>query len=124
MAQVKELMGAGVPDVQAKLLGDVLSTGLAAAGTTQGAGTAIRSGISVFSTLTASSVEAATLVLEAVGKPKIVVNAHATAALKIFPQSGAAINAGAADAVYSLAAGKTVILIPVSTTQWYAVLTA
>ena len=47
-----------------------------------------------------------------------VMNTSATA-VNVYPASGGAINSGAANAAYSLAAGGRLDFIATTTTQWY-----
>lgn len=102
-----------------------VATGLSAAGTTQGAGTAITHTVNEFTTITAASAEAATLFTPVVGQKVWIYNIHATAALKVFPASGGQIcpgggvACGATNAVFSLAAQKNMMCMATTTTKWY-----
>jgi hypothetical protein len=48
----------------------------------------------------------------------VIINTSATA-LNVYPATGGAINAGATNAAYSLAAGGRLEFVATSTTQWY-----
>lgn len=80
-----------------------LNLAVAAAGTTQGAGTAIIRYLNRVTSATAASAEAVTLpVAPAVGDVYVIVNA-ATAIVKVFPGVGGTINGGSANASVNLA---------------------
>lgn len=52
-----------------------------------------------------------------------VINADSADSMNVFPQSGQSINAGAADAAYAMAAGKTAAFIcSPAGTIWYSIL--
>lgn len=110
MTTVAKLMGSGVPAAQAQATtAGVPSSGLTAAGSTQGTATLITSDFSVFSTVPASSgarlpVANASSMCGLAGDIYIVVNASATAMLVYPPTGGSFVNAAASA---SLAGGKT-----------------
>lgn len=54
----------------------------------------------------------------------LVYSSAATNALKVYPPSGGAINAGSTDAAFSLTARKPCLFVRVSSTQWLAVMSA
>jgi hypothetical protein len=58
------------------------------------------------------------------GRVVIVINAAAANAMGVFPASGDAINALAADAVYSMAANKTALFVCAVDGTWNTILTA
>ena len=59
-----------------------------------------------------------------VGKWLIVENAAAANSMNVFPQSGEAINAGAADAAFAMAANKRALFFCAVAGTWGAILTA
>lgn len=56
--------------------------------------------------------------------PLTVINAAASNSMNVFPASGDAINAGAANAAFAIAANKTATFYSAGAGQWHAVLTA
>ncbi|HEX2725235.1 MAG TPA: hypothetical protein VHN20_05400 [Beijerinckiaceae bacterium] len=58
------------------------------------------------------------------GRVLFVVNAAAANAMGVFPASNDAINALAADAVYSVAANKAVVFVCTNAGRWHTILTA
>jgi hypothetical protein len=58
------------------------------------------------------------------GRVLVVVNAAAANAMGVFPDKGDAINALAADAVYSVAANKAVLFVCAVDGTWNTILTA
>jgi hypothetical protein len=96
------------------------------AGGGQGSATPITTMVSRFTTVASandSAVLPATVANISIG-PLTVTNAHATNSMNLFPASGDAINAGAANAAYAIAAGKTATLYSAGAGQWHAVLSA
>ena len=93
-----------------------VTTGITAAGSTQGTATALTRPINVVSTVSAST----GVILPTVppGARVIVMNTSGTA-LNVYPPSGAAINSAATNAAYSMPAGTRLEFISVSATQWY-----
>jgi hypothetical protein len=53
-----------------------------------------------------------------------VINAAAANSMNLFPATGEAINAGAANAAFAVAAGKAVLCIATAAKQWHTILTA
>jgi hypothetical protein len=111
MTTLAELMGSGVPAMQAQntTLGVPL-TGQTAAGTTQANAYAIVSDFTVFSTVASGTgarlpVANAVSMVGSAGDIYIVVNAQATNALLVYPPTGGSFVAAAASA--SIPAGKT-----------------
>jgi Protein of unknown function (DUF2793) len=96
-------------------------SGLSGAGTTQGTATAITKQTNEFTTVAASS--GAILPGPEQGEFIFVANAGANA-LNIYPASGHSINALAANAAFSLAAGKNCLFWAATATKWYANLSA
>ena len=95
----------------------------ASATQTQAAGTVLTSKINRVVTV-ASANNAVTLPAATAGKEVVVINAHASNAIGVFPASGDKINALSTDAVYALAATKTVMLFCAVAGQWNTILTA
>lgn len=97
------------------------ASGLSGAGTTQGTATAITNQTNEFTTVAASS--GAVLPSPEQGEFIFVANAGANA-LNVYPASGHSINALAANAAFSLAAGKNCLFWAATASKWYANLTA
>lgn len=120
MATQSDLMGLGMPGPLATLLGNT-PTVVTGVGTTQATGATLRS---MSSLVTAGGATAFTISANTtLSRLYFVFNPSSTTAL-IYPPSGAAIGAGATDAAFSLAQGKSVIIWRFSTTVFPAVLTA
>lgn len=75
-------------------------------------------------TTVASSADSAQLPAAVAGRMRVVINAAAANAMAVFPQSGEAINAIAADSAFSVAANKTAIFFCAIAGTWNSVLTA
>lgn len=121
MALQTDLMGAGIPDVAARLLGNN-PTAYAGFGTAQATGTVIRQ--SMADLTTAGGATAFTLNSTAgITRLFFLCNTSSTTAL-IFPPSGGAINNGSTDASVNLAQNKTALVWRYSTTAWRFLLTA
>ena len=95
--------------------------GLSAAGTTQATATAITSQTNEFTTVAASS--GAILPSPEQGEFIFIANAGANA-MNVYPATGHSINALAANAAFSLAAGKNCIFWAATASKWYANLSA
>jgi hypothetical protein len=97
------------------------TTGLSAAGTTQGTATAIPSGQdwSVFDTVAAGQGAILPAAGVSAGEEYVVSN-HGANALLIYPPVGGTIGGGAVNAAYSLAAGKTGSFRNVALLSWTA----
>lgn len=91
---------------------------VAAAGSVQGDAAALSEGFNVVSG--ADATKGVILPTAAIGKVVEVKNT-AAAALKIYPATGAAINAVAANGAYSITNLTTTRLVATSTTQWYSI---
>lgn len=91
------------------------------------AGTALNLGYNRF-TVVVTAGDSAQLPAVSGGVVVIVTNADAADSMNVFPQTGGIINAGAANAAFAVAAGKTAIFIQAvdtsGATVWYALLTA
>ena len=96
-----------------------VTTGISAAGTTQGTATALSKAISVVSTVS-SGANGVVLPAAVAGMSIYITNSSANT-LNVFPASGGAINTGATNASYSQPAGSTVHYIAPTTSQWYTV---
>lgn len=112
---LKMLAGSGRAAVKAN------GSGLSAAGTNQAGATAITKQTNEFTTVAASS--GARLPSPEQGEFIFVANAGANA-LAVYPNTGHSINALAANAAFSLAAGKNALFWAATATKWYANLSA
>lgn len=79
--------------------------------------------INRFTTVTTGA-DSAQLPKAKAGRVRVVINAAAANTLAVFPQSGEAINAIAADSAFSVAANKTAIFFCAVDGTWNSVLTA
>jgi hypothetical protein len=95
--------------------------GISAAGATQGTATALTKDINEVTTVAAGT--GVILFASAAGNRVHIANAGANA-LAVYPASGEAINALAANTAFSLPAGKNAIFFCAATGKWYVVLTA
>ena len=112
---LKMLAGSGRTALKAN------GSGLSAAGSTQGTATAITKQTNEFTTV--GSGQGAILPSPEQGEFIFVANAGANA-LSVYPASGHSINALAANASFSLAAGKNAMFWAATATKWYVNLTA
>ena len=112
---LKMLAGSGRAALKAN------GSGLSAAGSTQGTATAITKQTNEFTTVGAG--QGAILPSPEQGEFIFVANAGANA-LSVYPASGHSINALAANASFSLAAGKNAMFWAATATKWYVNLTA
>ena len=94
-------------------------TGITAAGTTQGTGTALTKAMNVVDSVTTGA-NSVVLPVAVAGSIIYITNTNANA-LNVFPASGAKINTGLTNIVYVHSAGATLAYISPSTTQWYTV---
>lgn len=97
------------------------ASGLSAAGTTQGDATGITKQTNQFTTVGAN--QGARLPWPEQGDFVFIANAGANA-LRVYPDTGHAINALATNAFFSLAAGKNALFWAATGSQWYAILSA
>lgn len=97
------------------------ASGLTSAGTTQGTAQAITAQTNEFTTVAASS--GGILPSPEQGEFIFVANSGANA-LNVYPASGHSINALAANAAFSLAAGKNAVFWAATASKWYANLSA
>lgn len=93
-----------------------ISAAVSAAGTTQGTGTALTTMINNVTTVAASS---GVVLPTAVAGMVIIIRNGGANALNVYPASGAAVNALAANAAFSLAVGGILQFVAMSTTRWY-----
>jgi hypothetical protein len=91
---------------------------VAAAGANQGNATALSEGLNVVS---AADGDKGVRLPVAVAGAVVIVKNTAAAALKIYPATGAAINAVAANGAYSITNLTSTLLVASSATQWYSV---
>jgi len=95
-----------------------ISAAVSAAGTTQGTATGLVSNINNVTVVTAAA--AGVRLPTAVAGMRILVrNSDSADTLSIYPATGGTINALAANAAFTLAAGSTIELMATTTTQWY-----
>ncbi len=97
------------------------AAGLSAAGTTQGDATGITKQTNQFTTVGAN--QGARLPWPEQGDFVFIANAGANA-LRVYPDTGHAINALATNAFFSLAVGKNALFWAATVGQWYAILSA
>ena len=95
----------------------------AKAGGGQGGGPTINRMINRVTTV-ATAADSITLPVSARGLTITIVNAAAANSMNVFPNTGDAINALAANAAYALAAGKTATFYCTAAGQWHTVLSA
>lgn len=96
---------------------DSISNAVSAAGTTQGTATALTASYNVVTTAAASS--GVILPTPAFGGWKIIVFNRGANAVNVYPQTGASIDAGAANTAISLPVNQAVTIVAASTTQWF-----
>lgn len=93
-----------------------VNASVAAAGSVQGDAAAVLEGLTV---VTAADATKGIILPTAVAGMRVTIKNGAAAVLKIYPATGGAINAIAANGAYSLAASCPLTLVATSTTQWY-----
>jgi len=97
---------------------DSISAAVSAAGTTQAGATGLVSNINNVTVVTAAA--AGVRLPTAVAGMRIIVrNSDSADTLSIYPATGGTINALAANAAFTLAAGSTIELMATTATQWY-----
>jgi hypothetical protein len=96
-----------------------VTTGITAAGTTQGTGTSLTKAINIVSTVTAGA--NGVVLPTAVAGMSVYITNNGSTEVNVYPATGAAVNAGATNAAYSQPVGATVHYIAPTTTQWYTV---
>jgi hypothetical protein len=95
-----------------------VGTGITAAGSTQGTGTALTKEINVVSTVASG---AGVVLPTAVAGMAIVITNTSANALLVYPAVNGIINTAAANASFSQPAGATLQFVAPTTTQWYTV---
>jgi len=97
--------------------------GMAAAGATQGTATLLSSQVNRVTTVVATTDDGVMLPAALSGIEVLVINAHATDALAIWPNTGDAIDGGAVDAedASPLVAGSHRRYVALDSTNWYTV---
>jgi hypothetical protein len=123
MPLATNLMGVGMSPELAKRLGAGVAT-VVAAGTTQGAATALSTLNRVVNLTTASSEDSVVLPSGAELLDMFVVHNPSSTTANIFPPSSGTIDSGSANAAVTLAQYKTRIFIRVTSTNWVSILTA
>ena len=93
-----------------------ISAAVTAAGSTQGTATALTKTINNVTTVAAST---GVVLPTAVAGYMVIVRNGGANALNVYPATGAAINAGAANSAHSLPVGAMIQYVATSTTQWY-----
>ena len=110
-------------DLTGNLIGEVtltVSNNISAAGTTQGAATALTSSVNRVTTVVAASAEGVKLPTAVAGKEVRIINSDAADTLKIFPNTSDKINDQAVNLSIDLASGARLTLVAVDATNWYA----
>lgn len=115
MAAVHELAAMGIPPAPAFMLGQQLTTGIAAAGTTQGTATQLKTSGSRVDTVAANS---GVLLPQAGGQPESYVMNNGLNVLTVYPATGQTINGQAVNIGIQIAPGKVATLYPHDTT-WF-----
>lgn len=75
-------------------------------------------------TTVAAAADSVKLPVAAPGMDIVVINAHATNSMNVFPSTGDAINALGANTAFAVAAGKTCTFFTAGAGQWHAQLSA
>lgn len=99
---------------------DTATDAISAAGTTQGAATALTSGVNNVTTVAAGA-DGVRLPATAVGAKVVVWNNDAADTLNVYPASGSSINAGAADAAVTITAGQARTFYAITATKWLTI---
>ena len=104
--------------ITSKYLINSIQTGISAAGSTQGTGTALANTVNIVSTV--SSGNGVVLPTAIAGMTIYITNTSANSLL-VYPASGATINELATNAGYTQATKATIHYVAASSTQWYSV---
>jgi hypothetical protein len=96
-----------------------ITTGISAAGSTQGTATALTKEINVISTV--SSGANGVVLPTAVAGIVLIVNNTSANTLNVYPATGGAVNSGSTNAAYSHVSGASIQYYATSGTQWYTV---
>lgn len=123
MSRAFQIMQGGTPAVQAIAItgGNSVNTAVSAAGTTQGTATALGAAFTIITTAGASS--GVILPQGQPGDRLMIYNSGANAVL-VYPPTGAKINSGATNAGAALATQTVCEYVQLSTTQYFANLSA
>jgi sugar lactone lactonase YvrE len=97
---------------------DSISAAVSAAGATQGTATGLVSNINNV-TVVATGATGVRLPTAVAGMRILIRNSDSADTLSIYPATGGTINALAANAAFTLAAGSTIELVATTATQWY-----
>lgn len=120
MATVQNLMGSGMPGLQAGKIGTTESTALTATGSAQGDALQLVASWNKFSTVGAST---GCILPKSHGQPITTILNGGSNALSVYPATGETINAIAANSAFSLTNAKAMILIPTEI-GWIGVMSA
>ena len=96
-----------------------ITTGITAAGSTQGTATALTKEINVVSTV--SSGANGVVLPTAVAGIVLIVNNTSANTLNVYPATGGAVNSGSTNAAYSHVSGASIQYYATNGTQWYTV---
>lgn len=96
-----------------------ITTGITAAGSTQGTATALTKEINVVSTV--SSGANGVVLPTAVAGMVLIVNNTSANTLNVYPATGGAVNSGSTNAAYSHVSGASIQYYATSGTRWYTV---
>ena len=118
----QNLVGSGIPPGAATHIVGLSTVGLTATGTTQADALLMQTSNSQYTTVAAGT----GAIVPSFAQPGDVVRAfnNGASALLVYPQVGGAINNGATNAGFSVAANKGVQFVMLSATLWGAVLSA
>jgi hypothetical protein len=96
-----------------------VTTGISAAGSTQGTATALTTQVNVVTSITGGSADGVKLPTAVAGMVITIINAHASATLKVYPDTGGVIDSLSTNAAFPLGAGAKLQFVATSSTQWY-----
>lgn len=122
MPLASDLMGAGLSSGTARAMSGRINTAVSAAGTGQSDATALVSSVNSVTTVAANS--GVRLPACDLGGDVWVYNGQVTNALKVYPDTGAAINQLSANTAVSLAPYSGALFKRVTSTAWLAILSA
>ena len=117
-----KVFGAGVPGLAVQAICQDAATGLTAAGTTQGTALQLVNAVNGVATVAANT-GVVLFATATAGDTQAIFNGGANT-LSVYPQSGAKINGLATNQKMFLPVNTGVILHCLSSTQWFAVLSA
>lgn len=118
MASFTETVKAGIWAAVAKVLArETVNTAVAAAGSTQADAASVKEG---FTRVTGADATKGVVLPAAEAGTRVLLKNGAAAALKVYPASGDAINAGAANAAFTVPASTSVTLVAEDATTWYS----